>query len=555
MLPTRWSEAALVFGMQPGSYHDHSIMEFLLELHRHLDDDKVTLIWDGLPSHRSRAMQAFVKSQRHWLVVERLPPYAYDLNPVEQVWGNLRGPNSPTTAPTPSETPPRSLTRGSVGSATKPSSPLPSSVTATSGLIAGGRGITQRLPVTALGPFAAPKVQLCRHASWSSSGPPARLRRGTGTTTGTSCDGTAGPSSSTQARAPSASWCWPAAPRGRSPTSASPTSTVTIAWVCPGSCSGSHWTECHILFAVLFPASGFEYFERLRHASVFHDQIDVRPVPVERNGPAQTDAMLTLSAVRLDHHPETFGWRIEEPDGRHLLADRLEAAGIRGPDVGRLQRTGWIETAGGRFTLDELSVGRPGQSVAFVMDTGWCDAAVTLAEGVDLMVCESTFADEEMALARKWKHLTASDAARAVSRCWRPTARPHPLLPALPGHPKAGGPGRRHLSGCAGRSGPPPGPRSPAAASAGCGRVGGSRDLILLDPGGRADRTRPGARRADSGGGQSPGPRWQDDPCRHHRPAVDPGGRCRSGPAGTGGRRRGGDRARSGRGTDRVPRT
>jgi hypothetical protein len=85
------SEAALVFAMRPGSYNDAALMEFLTELHRHLDGEKVTLIWDGPPSHRSRTMKAFIKSQRHWLVVERLPPYAYDLNPVEQVWGNLKG--------------------------------------------------------------------------------------------------------------------------------------------------------------------------------------------------------------------------------------------------------------------------------------------------------------------------------------------------------------------------------------------------------------------------------------------------------------------------------
>jgi ribonuclease Z len=165
---------------------------------------------------------------------------------------------------------------------------------------------------------------------------------------------------------------------------------------------------------VLFPASGSEYFERLRYASVFHDRIDVRPLGVDRDGPVVTDPALTLSAVRLDHRPETFGWRIEEPDGRHLLVDRLEAAGIHGPAVGQLQRTGWVETERGRARLEDLSVRRPGQRVAFVMDTGICDAAVSLAEGADLLVCESTFADEEVDLARKWNHLTASDAARTA---------------------------------------------------------------------------------------------------------------------------------------------
>jgi len=85
------SEATLVFAMAPGSYNDVTLIEFLTELHDQLDGDKVTLIWDGLPSHRSRAMKSFLATQRHWLVVEPLPGYAYDLNPVEQVWGNLKG--------------------------------------------------------------------------------------------------------------------------------------------------------------------------------------------------------------------------------------------------------------------------------------------------------------------------------------------------------------------------------------------------------------------------------------------------------------------------------
>jgi putative transposase len=36
-------------------------------------------------------MRAWLGRQRSWLVVERLPGYAPDLNPVEALWANLKG--------------------------------------------------------------------------------------------------------------------------------------------------------------------------------------------------------------------------------------------------------------------------------------------------------------------------------------------------------------------------------------------------------------------------------------------------------------------------------
>ena len=84
------TDSNLVFSMRPGSFNDEALIEFLVELHELMSGDKVTLIWDGLTSHRSKKMKAFLKTQRHWLVTERLPPYGHDLNPVEQVWGNLK---------------------------------------------------------------------------------------------------------------------------------------------------------------------------------------------------------------------------------------------------------------------------------------------------------------------------------------------------------------------------------------------------------------------------------------------------------------------------------
>jgi len=82
--------ARVLFASRPGSFDTESLIEFLTELHGELDDEKVTLIWDGLTSHRSRAMRDYLASQRHWLVTERLPAYAPDLNPVELLWGNVK---------------------------------------------------------------------------------------------------------------------------------------------------------------------------------------------------------------------------------------------------------------------------------------------------------------------------------------------------------------------------------------------------------------------------------------------------------------------------------
>jgi DDE superfamily endonuclease len=71
-------DARIVFQTRPGAYNDESLIEFLQTLHDELAGTKVTLIWDGLPSHRSHKMQAWIRAHRRWLVVKRLPGYAPD---------------------------------------------------------------------------------------------------------------------------------------------------------------------------------------------------------------------------------------------------------------------------------------------------------------------------------------------------------------------------------------------------------------------------------------------------------------------------------------------
>src|SRR5215207_518297 len=71
--PARVAGSPLCFHVMVGNYDSDSLIEVLGELRRFLGGEKATLLWDGLPSHRSRAMRAWLANQRSWLVVERLP--------------------------------------------------------------------------------------------------------------------------------------------------------------------------------------------------------------------------------------------------------------------------------------------------------------------------------------------------------------------------------------------------------------------------------------------------------------------------------------------------
>ncbi|HZQ57852.1 MAG TPA: ribonuclease Z [Acidimicrobiales bacterium] len=165
---------------------------------------------------------------------------------------------------------------------------------------------------------------------------------------------------------------------------------------------------------VYFPAAGRIYFDRLRLCTYAERRVPVRAHPVAAAATVAEAPPFRLQARPLDHRTATVGWRLEEPDGVRMLADRLDASGVAGPLVGRLMAEGSVTVGGRTVHLDDVSEPRRGQSVAFVMDTRWCDAAVALATGVDLLVCEATFLSSagEDELADVSGHLTAAQAAR-----------------------------------------------------------------------------------------------------------------------------------------------
>lgn len=166
-----------------------------------------------------------------------------------------------------------------------------------------------------------------------------------------------------------------------------------------------------IRLPVFFPAGSQAVFDHLVRSTVTAqpEVFDPRPLPGDRPH-AGRFGELDVVAARLEHPVPTLGYRLTEPDRTGLDGDLLDQFGIHGPDVARLEAVGHVESERGDVELSRFIRRKSGLSMAFVMDTALCDAAIELAAGVDLLVCEATHLDTEHRLARASGHMTARDA-------------------------------------------------------------------------------------------------------------------------------------------------
>lgn len=90
-----WKQLSLIAGVTVANFYfrffhgaikSPQLVEFLKALMRQIRG-RLLIIWDGLPAHRSRLVRQYVESLDGRIVLERLPAYAPELNPVEYLFG------------------------------------------------------------------------------------------------------------------------------------------------------------------------------------------------------------------------------------------------------------------------------------------------------------------------------------------------------------------------------------------------------------------------------------------------------------------------------------
>ncbi len=121
----------------------------------------------------------------------------------------------------------------------------------------------------------------------------------------------------------------------------------------------------------------------------------------------------------LRHVIPCYGYRVEQkPLLGKLLIDKAVEAGVpKGPLLKRLKDGEDVMLDDGRVVLSKDVTGAPqeGFTVTILGDTSYCDSAVELASGADILVHEATFDLETGKLAKEYGHSTIGDAASVAN--------------------------------------------------------------------------------------------------------------------------------------------
>jgi ribonuclease Z len=126
-----------------------------------------------------------------------------------------------------------------------------------------------------------------------------------------------------------------------------------------------------------------------------------------------------MSAFKVEHtNCPSFGYVFEEKVELNLDKEKLKRLGLEGNPLNRtLKERGKVHWHGKTIYLKDVSKPvRKGIKIAYTGDSTPCDEITKAAKGADVLICESTFAEELKEKAHDYGHMTAKDAARIAKK-------------------------------------------------------------------------------------------------------------------------------------------
>jgi ribonuclease Z len=126
-----------------------------------------------------------------------------------------------------------------------------------------------------------------------------------------------------------------------------------------------------------------------------------------------------ITSFLLNNQPPTNGYLFEENDKLRIDKSKLKKLKLSREEsakLGELTKGKNIQINNKLIKSKDYTYKQPGKKISFILDTKICVNAKKLTKDSDLAIIESTYSDEESAIAFEYNHLTAGQAAEIAKQ-------------------------------------------------------------------------------------------------------------------------------------------
>lgn len=195
----------------------------------------------------------------------------------------------------------------------------------------------------------------------------------------------------------------------------------------------THWHGDHILgipgllqtltlngynktLEVYTPKRTAHFFYLMQKMFVYRSDIKINLHEVSSGKIIETSDFY-VEAEKMFHDTPCLAYSFVEKDKIKINKSKMKKLGIKSsPLLKELKNGKPIKINGKMINPKTLTYTEKGKKITFIFDTIINNNAVRIAKDSDLLICESTYSEEERDLARDYKHLTARQAAEIAKK-------------------------------------------------------------------------------------------------------------------------------------------
>ncbi|OGN64771.1 MAG: ribonuclease Z [Chlamydiae bacterium RIFCSPLOWO2_01_FULL_28_7] len=165
---------------------------------------------------------------------------------------------------------------------------------------------------------------------------------------------------------------------------------------------------------VYYPAANQKNYEYLRDGCVYYRTIEIIEHPIKEEGFVEETDNFIIEAYFLDHGIASIGWRILEKDRIKFNKEKLKENKIFNSDVRKIEKEKFLQIDNKTIKLEEVSYVKKGDIIAVIFDSRYSDKMIKISKDAKILLIESTYTKENQALATKYMHMTAFEAAKVA---------------------------------------------------------------------------------------------------------------------------------------------